>query len=82
MAFALPEKPSIAVLPFDNLSGDDTQEHLADARPVALATGLAPVRKLGQIHVYLLKADITAPMSAVGEEQKSTWNATRSLCSQ
>ncbi len=30
MAFPLPEKPSIAVLPFDNLSGDAGQDHLAD----------------------------------------------------
>jgi TolB-like protein/class 3 adenylate cyclase/Tfp pilus assembly protein PilF len=30
MAFPLPKEPSIAVLPFDNLSGDKTQDYLAD----------------------------------------------------
>jgi adenylate cyclase len=30
MAFPLPEKPSIAVLPFDNLSGDSEQDYIAD----------------------------------------------------
>ena len=30
MAFALPDKPSIVVLPFDNLTGDDDQDYLSD----------------------------------------------------
>ena len=30
MAFALPDKPSIAVLPFDNLSGDASQDYVGD----------------------------------------------------
>ncbi|MCZ6523512.1 MAG: adenylate/guanylate cyclase domain-containing protein [Alphaproteobacteria bacterium] len=30
MAFALPDKPSIAVLPFDNLSGDPTKDYVGD----------------------------------------------------
>lgn len=29
-AYRLPEKPSIAVLPFDNLSGDDAQDYISD----------------------------------------------------
>jgi TolB-like protein len=30
MAYPLPDKPSIAVLPFDNMSGDSEQEYIAD----------------------------------------------------
>ena len=30
MAFPLPEKPSLAVLPFDNLSGDASQDYFSD----------------------------------------------------
>ena len=40
MAFPLPDKPSIAVLPFDNLSGPD-QEHLADGLTEEIITTLS-----------------------------------------
>jgi TolB-like protein/class 3 adenylate cyclase/Flp pilus assembly protein TadD len=40
----LPEKPSIAVLPFDNLSGDPEQEYFADGMVEEIITALSKVR--------------------------------------
>lgn len=46
MAYPLPEKPSIAVLPFDNLSGDPTQEFFSDGLTEEIITTLSKVPKL------------------------------------
>ena len=43
-ALALPDKPSIAVLPFDNLSGDPEQEFFADGMAEDIITGLSRYR--------------------------------------
>ncbi len=43
---ALPEKPSIAVLPFDNMSNDEEQGHFADGITEDLITGLSRIRWL------------------------------------
>jgi TolB-like protein/class 3 adenylate cyclase/Flp pilus assembly protein TadD len=43
---ALPEKPSIAVLPFDNMSGDPEQEYFADGMVEDIITALARVKWL------------------------------------
>ena len=40
----LPDKPSIAVLPFDNMSGDPGQEHFADGMAEDIITALSKVR--------------------------------------
>jgi adenylate cyclase len=42
-AFPLPGKPSIAVLPFDNLSGDPDQEYFSDGITEEIITALAKI---------------------------------------
>ena len=41
MAFPLPDKPSIAILPFDNLSGDPKQEFFSDGITEDIITALS-----------------------------------------
>ena len=43
MAFPLPDKPSIAVLPFENLSGDAKQDFLSDGITENITTALSRV---------------------------------------
>src|SRR4051794_34884263 len=43
---ALPEKPAIAVLPFQNMSGDPEQEHFADGMVEDIITGLSRSKAL------------------------------------
>jgi adenylate cyclase len=45
-AFPLPDKPSIAVLAFDNLSGDPGQEYLSDGISETIITGLSQFPEL------------------------------------
>jgi adenylate cyclase len=44
--FALPDKPSIAVLPFTNMSGDPDQEYFADGVVEDIITGLSRIKWL------------------------------------
>jgi TolB-like protein/class 3 adenylate cyclase len=46
MAFPLPDKPSIAVLPFANMSGDPEQEYFADGMAEDLITDLSQISGL------------------------------------
>ena len=46
MAFSLPEKPSIAVLPFVNMSEDAKQEYLSDGITEEIITALSKTPKL------------------------------------
>jgi adenylate cyclase len=46
MAYPLPDKPSIAVLPFDNLSEDPKQEYFSDGLTEEIISALSSVPKL------------------------------------
>ena len=45
-ALPLPDRPSLAVLPFNNMSGDPEQEHFADGIVEDIITGLSRLRWL------------------------------------
>ncbi|MHC4677026.1 MAG: adenylate/guanylate cyclase domain-containing protein, partial [Planctomycetota bacterium] len=46
MAYPLPDKPSIAVLPFTNMSGDPKQEYFSDGITEDIITGLSKIPRL------------------------------------
>ena len=49
----LPDKPSIAVLPFANLSGDPEQEYFADGMVEEIITALSRIRHRPQFELYV-----------------------------
>ncbi len=66
--FELPDKPSIAVLPFQNMSGDAGQEYFSDGMTEDLITGLAKLSGLfviarNSVFVYKGKAVKPAQVS-------------------
>jgi adenylate cyclase len=46
MAFPLPEKPSIAVLPFNNISGDPAQDYIADGISENIISDLSKISEM------------------------------------
>jgi len=46
MGFSLPEKPSIAVLPFNNLSGDPAQDYIADGISENIISALSKISEM------------------------------------
>jgi adenylate cyclase len=46
MAYPLPDKPSIAVLPFNNMSGDPQQEYFSDGITEEIITALSKIQKV------------------------------------
>jgi adenylate cyclase len=46
MAYPLPDKPSIAVLPFENLTGDPEQEYIADGITENIITALSKISEM------------------------------------
>ena len=52
-ALPLPDKPSIAVLPFQNISGDPEQEYFADGMVEEIITALSRIRHRPQFELYV-----------------------------
>lgn len=67
---ALPDRPSIAVLPFENLSDEPDQEHFADGVTEDLITGLSRIKWLFVIarNSAFIYKDRPADVSAIGRE--------------
>ena len=66
LALALPDKPSIAVLPFQNMSGDPEQEYFADGMVEEIITALSRNK---QLFVIALNSSFTFKGRAVDIKQ-------------
>ena len=70
-AYPLPDKPSLVVLPFDNLSGDPQQDYFVDGITEAITTALARIPALFVIarHSALSYKGQAVSIKQVAEEQ-------------
>jgi adenylate cyclase len=68
MALPLPDKPSIVVLPFVNISGDPTKDYLSDGITEEIINGLA---KLPQVFVIARNSSFTYKGKPVKVQQVS-----------
>ena len=66
MVFPLPDRPSIAVLPFDNMSGDPKQDYFSDGMTESLITTLS---KIPQLFVIARNSTFTYKGKAVSIKQ-------------
>ena len=74
-ALPLPDKPSIAVLPFQNMSGDPAQEYLADGIVEDIITNIS---KFAEFHVISRNSTFTykgmaVDIAKVGRELKADY---------
>ena len=70
-ALALPDRPSIAVLPFQNLSGDPSQEYFADGIVTDIITALSQIRSF-----FVIAA---VPRSTTGSDRSTPSRSRASL---
>ena len=78
MPLALPDKPSIAVLPFQNMSGDPEQDYFADGMVEDIITGLSRSKSL---FVIARNSSFTYKGKAVDIKQVGRVNSASVTCS-
>ena len=73
---ALPDKPSLAVLPFQNLSGDPEQEYFADGMVEDITTAIS---RLPWLFVIARNSSFTYKGKKVDVKQAASWVCTTCL---
>jgi len=75
-ALALPDKPSIAVLPFTNLSSDLEQDYFADGMVDDITTALSRFKLLFVIEIGIVLPDRAARRFSMREPRRNGWQIT------